>query len=110
MMTLISEATTSVITNVTTAVIATAAPVERSSSSSFSRPAYVNITAVRIYVCMLHTYTTHATYFTNAGGRYSCVYIIIQCSSSACTLCKDHEGSLLFTRIHQPESGFSITT
>ena len=66
MMTLISEVATSVITNVTTAVIATTAPVERSSSSSsFSRPTYVNITAARIYIRMLHIYTTLATYFTN---------------------------------------------
>ena len=40
-MTLISEVTTSVITNVTTAVIATAAPVERPSSSDDSTPVNV---------------------------------------------------------------------
>ena len=70
-MTLISEVTTSVITNVITTLIATAVPVERSSSSSFGRPAHVNITDLY----MLHIYTTHATYFTNAC-RYSCAHII----------------------------------
>ena len=62
MMTLISAVTTSVIINVTTNVIATATPVESSSSDSSSTVTVVKIDFKVNYVCTVTSYSMYISH------------------------------------------------
>ena len=84
MKTLISEVTTRVITNVTTAVIATTAPVEMSSSTDDSTPVNVNILVVIHNTAAIMSYKGHWTCACYTSTLH--VYICHKCIGFVDTL------------------------